>query len=474
MVSRTVDVRSLAAHATGATQDQVVRSTLRGFCLALAASLLIAGICILGLMTMRGESLRQAVSATAALKVRSLLDPASTDSWNAMWNAQRRYAANPEGSLYDVFFSGEAKFQYPPTALFLFDLLPDAVTNAPHALDRGSTLRRLLDAASRVAVVLTLLFSALAVKALLERLAGRDLHRLEAVLILIGCSALGMTFYPLIRAYQLGQVQVFLDCAVALAALALVRDRVSIAGICLGFCSLIKPQYTIVLAWAVIRKEWRLAQGMCAVIIPALAFSLARYGLNDHLDYLRVLNHLSRYGEAFWANQNINGLVQRALGNANPLHFDAHEFPPYHPIIHAMTLVASLAFMVASLFAKVAESDSVTSRLVCVALVLTAATIGSPIAWEHHYGALLPYVLLVLPLLVQWRPCGAATLLVWAASYCAMAVIFLRPELIYVSPARSLLGMHIFTGGLLLFVLLFALMTQMRRSQTVRLGEGAA
>lgn len=471
LVSRTVGLENPATRASGAVQNTIVASMLRGFTLALTANLLIAGILVVGLMTVRGETLRQAVSATAPLKARSLLDPAATDSWNAMLSAHRGHLSDPDGSLYDVFFAGSTKFQYPPTALIFFDLLPTSVTNDDDALHRGSPLRRLLNGLSRLAIGLTLLFSALAVKALLERFTGRALNRVEAVLVLGGCGVLGLMFYPLVRGYQLGQIQVFLNCLMAISALALVRGKVFLSGICLGICSLIKPQYGLVLVWAALHKEWRLVQGMCMVGLPALAISLTRYGLGDHLDYLKVLSNLSRYGEAFWANQSINGLLQRAFGSTDVLHFNAHQFPPYNPVIHAITLITYCGFIAASLWTKASGSDAHLTRLIGVALVITAATIGSPIAWEHHYGALFPYVLLALPLALKVKPLGTATMPVWIAAYCAMAMIFLRPELVYVGPARGLLGMYIFLGGAMFFMILVCLGARRRAPNRSEVGR---
>src|SRR4029077_21279885 len=44
-------------------------------------------------------------------------------------------------------------------------------------------------------------------------------------------------------------------------------------------------------------------------------------------------------------------------------------------------------------------------------------TIASPIAWEHHYGILMPMYAVLLPALLRWRVCGRWTLLVLGACY---------------------------------------------------------
>src|SRR5512138_8549 len=449
--SRTVPVQGVSSRVA------VLTPTLHGFAWAWAMSLLVAGLLVVSLITLKGESLREAVSATAPLKARSLMDPAAADSWNAMLLAYRGHLSDPERSLYDVFFDESVKFQYPPTALLAIDLLPSALVTDPGAARHGGPLRQLLDAISRLAIGLTLLFSALAVKGTIERLEQRSLSVREATLVTVGCFLLGLTFYPLIRAYQLGQIQVFLDCFIALSAFLLVSGRAAWAGACLGACCLIKPQYALVLLWAGLRKEWRLAGGMCAVGIPVGMFSLFRFGLADHLDYLRVLSDLSRYGEAFWANQSINGILQRALGNGDALRFDPHNFPPYHPVIHATTLATYASLIVASFWWKASWPRGDLERGVSVALVITAATMGSPIAWEHHYGALLPFVLVALPLALAVKPLGRATMPVWVAAYFGMGTILLRPELIYSGSGLNPFGMHIFAGGVLFFVLLIAL-----------------
>ena len=119
--------------------------------------------------------------------------------------------------LYEeIFFHRRVKLQYPPTSLLMVDALRREPLRSL-APKRDLTSDESLNSLSWYAVLLTALLSA-AVLVLAASgfaaphapLRGAD----RVVLALFGVLA-GLTFYPLVRAYYLGQVQTFIDALIA-------------------------------------------------------------------------------------------------------------------------------------------------------------------------------------------------------------------------------------------------------------------
>jgi len=70
-----------------------------------------------------------------------------------------------------------------------------------------------------------------------------------------------LTFYPLMRAFRNGQIQTWAERGFALSLWALVAGRPATSGALAGLSCLVKPQWGLVLVWAVARREWRFASG---------------------------------------------------------------------------------------------------------------------------------------------------------------------------------------------------------------------
>src|SRR5262249_34082509 len=67
---------------------------------------------------------------------------------------------------------------------------------------------------------------------------------------------------------------------------------------------------------------------------------------------------------------------------------------PFNPWIYAGTLVTSLIILAAALFRRGHDGDP--DRTVDFCTMALSITIASPIAWEHHYGILLPVFAVLL------------------------------------------------------------------------------
>jgi alpha-1,2-mannosyltransferase len=324
------------------------------------------------------------------------------DSWKAMETARAYTRAHASGLYEQVFFTDAVKFQYPPTALILF----------------GALERPALNAISWFATLMAAGLTALILRRAVATAWGDQPWppgAAFAVDTLVVLAAL--TFYPFIKAYSLGQIQTWLDLLFAAVVLAWMMGARGLAGAALGVICLVKPTYGLLYLWAALRRESRFVAFGAVVIGAGLALSLWRYGLHDHVEYVRVLSYIARRGEAFYANQSINGVLNRMLFNGSNLEWYDHEFAPVHPVVYAGTILAFVLFVAASL----RRPERGAGTVVDLSIVALATTLTAPVAWEHHYGILLPIYAAVTPFIVAERPCGRWTVAALVGSYLVAA-----------------------------------------------------
>jgi alpha-1,2-mannosyltransferase len=145
----------------------------------------------------------------------------------------------------------------------------------------------------------------------------------------------------------------------------------------------------------------------------------------------------------------VNGLLNRVVNVGQPqldLRFDDHAFPPYNLWVHAGTVSAFVAILLPALLWRGGAHD----RLLDLCTMLVSVTLASPIAWEHHYGVLLPIFAIVVASVPPRRGW-----IVWlAASYVLVSTFFAASKLL----APSLLNVaqsYRLAGGALLLGLLY-------------------
>jgi hypothetical protein len=197
------------------------------------------------------------------------------------------------------------------------------------------------------------------------------------------------------------------------------------------------------------------------VIGVGLAISLWRYGLHDHVEYLQVLSYISRRGEAFYANQSINGLLNRALFNGSNLEWQDHEFAPFQPAVYAGTMIAFALLGLASLRRPKHTGDNAID----LAIAALWVTITAPVAWEHHYGILVPIYAAVTPFVIVQRPLGRYTGAALAFSFFIAANYFQftnRFAGTWLNPLQS----YLLGAALLVWILIY-------RSAHARVGAAA-
>jgi alpha-1,2-mannosyltransferase len=191
----------------------------------------------------------------------------------------------------------------------------------------------------------------------------------------------------------------------ALSLLAWQRGAKVTSGLLLGLCCVVKPHWAVVVLWALLRRQWRFAIAAAAVGVVCLLIAFAMYGVGNVMGYVAVIEFIGRHGESYYANQSVNGFVNRLLFNGTNTVWEGHAFAPFHPIVRAATLASTIAILAFALLWRRRD----TPGALHLALVMLALTMASPIAWEHHYGVLFPIYALALPVALADRPLGRAT-----------------------------------------------------------------
>ena len=315
---------------------------------------------------------------------------AHSDSWKAMRTALF-YTDEPRVKpLYTaIYFDNNVRFQYPPSSLLVFAGLR-AVFGDQAILDPA------LNAVSWWCIVL-LIPVLIRVFQLARRQFEPDAETStrDEVVFGVAIALATLTFYPIVRGYYLGQIQIWIDLLLAAVVWTWLEGRRGWSGALLAGICVIKPTLAIVVIWGALRKHWDFIAGFA---IPMAIFSLialATYGLANHLDYLDVLSYISRQGEIFHPNQSMNGLLHRWFENGNSLEWERNTLITYHPCVHVGTVASSLALLGMTLWMVRARSG--THGTLELAIVILCSTLAAPTVWTHHYGVALPLFALALP-----------------------------------------------------------------------------
>lgn len=448
-----VPVVSVADTAAGpATVLRQRRVLLRALWLVLGLAVLL-GSAVYATSLLRGETVLQALRSSSLLQMRALVRPVAMDSWSPMWSGRFRMLESGESPHLRTLRLDHCKYQYPPSSLLLLEVLP-APPRLP--LDCSGDLAAQTFAAygpwpakawiDVLSAVATLGVIASGLVLLRRSLAGWSTRQALPVLVL--AAALGLTFYPLLQGHRLGQVQIFLNLALGLALLTLSRWPLA-SGALVGLCCLLKPHYALFVAWGALRGRWRWLAGLLAVFGAGSLLALAVYGVAPHRHYLDFLSQIAQVGEVYWSNQSLNGLLNRWWDTGDPALWDPSVFPRYHPVVHWGTQAGSALVLLLVL----ARRRQVRDGGLDFGAMLAALTLASPIAWEHHYGGLLP----VFALLLGRQASGGASRGAWVAlglSWALMSNAVVRPDWLLALPAGEWLMNHLWLGALLLFGLL--------------------
>lgn len=381
----------------------------------------------------------------------SMLHPSIRyDSWGPMLQALRVLHGPDRDALYQVlFFTGHVRFQYPPTSLVSLDLLAALGITSFRALNAINLVVYLLNAGA-AGFLMWFLFGGR------DRMVGRSSPGLHpGGMVAIGVVA-AFTFYPNVRADVLGQIQVWIDLLFTSAVIAWLLGRRLLTGILIGLACTIKPQFGLLLLWGLLWREWAFSGGILAALVPVAVVSLFRYGLKAFLDYLDVLAFLSRHGESFFANNSVNGILNGYISSNNSLYWDSLRFTPYDPVVYAGTAAASALVLAAVVYLPLSGRKT-RPGIADFGVASICTVIGSPVAWEHHYGILLPFFGVMLKYLLD-QPAGprrGINLVCLGVSWILVAN-FIPFSNLFARTPFSILQANLFFGAILLLVLLLS------------------
>lgn len=380
----------------------------------------------------------------------TLIGQAADDSWNPMHMALAVLNMATHPPLYTtVVFDYQAKFQYPLTSM----LLVSPLMHLPYDPERST---RILNAISWFATVGTAVASGLILlrSIKLNFPQGVKIRPFDALaLVGVGVAA-AFTFFPLAKAFALGQIQTWIDFLFCLAVLAWLYGRKGLAGVLTAVICMIKPQLTLLVVWAALRKEWRYVWYLAIPYGVTFVISLLVYGLQDHWNYFEFLSYLSSHGETHYPNQSVNGLVNRLLHNGSNLFWLDDAFAPYNPWVHWSTLLSSTLIIAATLFWRMREHDRAPVTDFLIASL--SFTVASPIAWEHHYGIMVPmFAAAIVPTLTSPR-LGAWSVAALAISYFLSSNLWSVTNELADTP-YNFLQSYLFFGALLLLCHLYRL-----------------
>jgi hypothetical protein len=303
----------------------------------------------------------------------------SEDSWRPMRQAYRWFMEPQSGTIYqDIFFDQHVKFQYSPTSLLFF-----VVANHLHIPTSNAVLNWIGEGVVFV--------EAAAVGSLAWLLAARSETIRDDWRVKAGCAGIAafscLVFYPVLTAYDYGQLQTWINTGFALACICWLIGWRAAAGLLIGAVCLLKPQFALFLIWGILRRQWSFLSGWMVIVIPGLLISIHEFGFANHLDYIRVLRYIALHGEAYNPNQTVNGLLNRMLFNGTNLYFNGHQFAPYHPVVYVGTLISSGILTLLALFWRATKGGANILDFLIAGLTFTLA---SPVGWEHHFGILPP------------------------------------------------------------------------------------
>lgn len=428
--------------------DRDATALVRALLLMIGLPLVLGVTAWLGNLAFGGISTGNPVVTALASVVRFVSPSTRSDSWAPMIRAFD-FIRGPHGdTLYATLFFGlHEKFQYPPTSLLWIDGLA-------HLIRIDTTTLNWVNAG---VFLLNIAGSIMLCRELVRRGVASSLVEQAPVRLAILVGALCFVFWPVVYGFTIGQIQLWIDCLFTGSLLLWSKDRKIAAGIAIGLACTIKPQLGLLLPLALLWREQHFATGLAATIVTALLVSVARYGVASHIHYLDVLSYLSRHGESFRANQSVNGLMNRLLSNGDNLHWHADDFPPFLAAVYWPTLLSGL-LLAAIPFALALLKRHRRPGLIDLSIGGLCFTMASPIAWEQHYGIVLPIYIVAVCMILSRRPAShsrvALGLLI--ASWCLVGSNLQILNLLSTT-WLNVLQSYVFIGALLLLGVLVSI-----------------
>jgi len=374
---------------------------------------------------------------------RTIMADGGTDSWGQMATALAEFRAHPDAALYhQVFLRRHIRFPYPPTSLL--------VTEATEQLGLGV---RFLNLVSVVAVGGTMaLVAVLLIHGFGDASTAGDRGE-RFVLSVLACVAT-LTFYPVVKGFALGQIQTWINLLLGLALWRWMSGRERAAGALAAIAALLKPHYGLLLVWGAMRRRWAFCTAFAVVGLASLAVSLWIFGLRNHVDYLWMLSYAGSRGESYVANNAVNGFLHRLVFNGDNLAWHEDRYPPLHPVVVGATAFVSATLVTMCLLWRRRGAGAGGSADLMIAIL--TCVMASPVAWEHHYGILLPIYAGIVP--VAFRTSEGA--LGWLAVSYVLASTYLGVTTLAATTWVNFVQSSLLFGAMIVLAALYRLRGQ--------------
>jgi len=235
------------------------------------------------------------------------------------------------------------------------------------------------------------------------------------------------------------------------------------AGLMLGLAALIKIPLLLFGVYFLLRGNWRIVAGGCAVIILTFLLSLLIHGSEVNIAWFdgNVLAYVGRVIPAFNV-QSIDAFLMRLVTEEDGL-FDwtAREPATAHKIVRTLIFVAlfGAAFWLARRVTAPREpATGLTGRdYLEYCLILVLATVASPVSWSHYYLFMLLPVGLYLGNRLPLPADNMTRWLFWIGfGLTALPVVLLPFESgwLFTLAQRTILSAWLFGGILMLLALM--------------------
>src|SRR5580765_4996222 len=371
---------------------------------------------------------------------RTIMADGGTDSWGQMATALAEFRAHPDAALYhQVFLLRHIRFPYPPTSIL--------VTEATEHLGLGF---RFLNLVSVLAVCGTVALVAVLLIQGFGNEPTADGRGERFVLSVLACVST-LTFYPVVKGFALGQIQTWINLLLGLVSWLWMAGRERAAGALAASAALLKPHYGLLLLWGITRRRWAFCIAFAVVGLASLAVSLWTFGLRNHVDYLWMLSYAGSRGESYAANNAVNGFLHRLVFNGDNLTWHEDRYPPLHPLVAGGTALVSAALVIMCLVWRRRGARAGGSADLMIAIL--TCVMASPVAWEHHYGILLPIYAVIIP--VAFRASRGA--LGWLAVSYVLASTYLGVTTLAAKTCVNFVQSSLLFGGTIVLVALYRL-----------------
>jgi len=266
-----------------------------------------------------------------------------------------------------------------------------------------------------------------------------------------------LLFDPLIYTIIIGQVNLLILFLLTATALAWMRGRPIMAGICLGLGASIKLMPAVFLAYFLWKREWKLFLAALATILVSFGLGYIVLGREASYTFVAIVTSFAGENNAWVANQSLNGFFAR-LFTGDELITPAIYMPEAGRALYYVSAVL-LAATTARVLFRCRQANEPHLEF---ALVLLAFHLISPTTWLHHLTWML-YSLLALALACLGRR-GRGVIALFALGYALIAFpLDYRHEALFAWPASLWISSKTY-GLLLLYGLTAGLLRDNRRS----------